>query len=498
MTDSSDYYAPSEGSAGKLPAGVIASPVQDVQAAAEWTTEELKMSKRADAKSLSRAISFVLCLGLGSVAWAAQSVQLRPQEKCSSPGVALISPEFVVIENPPQEVSFTISAQCLDESKRLFLVSDANTSLDLTISNVPKTPERVEALTATATLPSPGTYTVCVTDAKESKCGSQPSGPTVLSVSASACSDPAIPVSLAKLRSDTLIPDMEPPGIGERCHLDPAYADKAIMIDAGSGRTCTSTNAESPDDGCLSNKKPEKNPLQLRAGDTVRLYIIDKNPFLHDYKFASTDSQIKDDDIGTFLNVLVPGISGAAGAKGSGDKGGGTSTATAALTKEMTEAMESTKFALSSLKLEDLTVAENAVDNAKTQQREAHSALAAETRELYPAAIERHTIDSTLALADAKLNELDQQEANVPRKPTPKEKQQDVTQIAKTLNESLNLLQQAKAALPKEETSAAKAVHSCVSHLSERIDNLVTNYQYFARAYNRERTYLLSEERDCT
>jgi hypothetical protein len=456
------------------------------------------MAQRAVTTSLLLIVAVIALTCIGGIAQTGRSgdPQLQPRrvEKCPPSSVALISPEFVVLEKAPEDSTFVLSSQCFDKNSKLFLVDEKGASISLDVSTPPDTPERQQSLTATASLPAPGLYTVCIADAKASQCGSHPAGPTVVVMAGSDCSDPVIPASLTRLPSETPMPEPESPGIAGKCDYHPAYADKAIMIDAESGRTCTSPSAESPDDGCFENKKPEKKPLQLGAGDAVRLYVTKKNPFLHDYKFASTDSQIKDDDIGTFLNVLVPGLSSGAGQKGS-DKGGAASTATAALNKEMLEASQSTRVAVSALASEDLSQATPAVKEAETQQREAHDALETQVLGLHPAAPERQTVESTLAMADTKLNEVEQRTEKIPQKP--KEKQQDAADIRKALDESFKFLEQAQAALPKKETAPASAVHSCVSHLSDRVDNLVTNYAYFARAYNRERTYLLSDDRTC-
>ena len=422
----------------------------------------------------------------------APKVQHRPVENCPAASVALISPEFVVLEKLPQDTIFVLSSQCFDKNSKLFLVDEKGNSTSLDISTPPDVPERQQTLSATASLPAAGLYTVCVAE-EAAKCGSHPAGPTVIAMPESDCSDSAIPASLTRLPSETPMPEPESPGIVGKCDYEPAYADKAIMIDAESGRTCTSPNAESPDDGCFESKKPEKRPLQLRAGDTVRLYVTKKNPFLHDYKFASTDSQIKDDDIGTFLNVLVPGLSSGSGQKGS-DKGGAASSAMA-VNKEMTDALHSTRVAVAALASEDLAQAAPVVKEAETQQREAHDALQSQALGLHPDAVERQTVESTLAMADTKLSEVEQRTEKIPQKP--KEKQKDAATISRALDESYKFLEQAHAALPQKETAPASAVHSCVSHLSDRVDNLVTNYAYFARAYNRERTYLLSDDRSC-
>jgi hypothetical protein len=285
----------------------------------------------------NRVVAEVATQGGGAPAQPANAAQ-----SCTT-SVAMVSPEFVVIGNVPQSFPFTVIASCLDRATQVFLV-DGGTSVSLTLSPPAKDSKRSQTVHGNAALSNEGTYAVCIAGLGAQTCNPVPSSPTVVAVASSSCSDPAIPMSyapsLANLRSESPIVESVPPGIAERCDLDPAHADKAIIVDAETGLTCTSTDPGHPDDGCLG-KKADKRPLQLRAGDTVRLYIVKKNPFLQNYKFSSTDSQIKDDDIGTFLGMLVPGISGASGQKSSSAGSGAGDSATAAVLK----AMHSTQLA---------------------------------------------------------------------------------------------------------------------------------------------------------
>src|SRR5437667_2509111 len=283
----------------------------------------------------------------------------------------------------------------------------------------------------------------------------------------------------------------EPPGVAGRCDFDPARADKAIMIDAETGVTCTATDEEHPDDGCL-RRKAQKRPLQLRAGDTVRLFIVNKNPFLQNYKFSSTDSQIKDDDIGTFLGMLVPGIGGGSGQKPSAGTSGASDSAMSAMAK----ATHSTQLADTvSFRPEGSEQVKSVIDQAKIDQDAAQEALAMKLEELHPAAPEKQVVASSLEKSATTRQEINKKESQVLQKGKPP-KQPDVTAIAGLLNERLDLLKSAAAAM-QQPSSAATKVDKCVARVGSRVDNLVTNYGYFAQEYNRQRNFLLSRTRSC-
>ena len=263
------------------------------------------------------------------------------------------------------------------------------------------------------------------------------------------------------------------------------------MIDAETGVTCTATDEEHPDDGSL-RRKAQKRPLQLRAGDTVRLYIVNKNPFLQNYKFSSTDSQIKDDDIGTFLGMLVPGIGGGSGQKPSAGTSGASDSAMSAMAK----ATHSTQLADTvSFRPEGSEQVKSVIDQAKIDQDAAQEALAMKLEELHPAAPEKQVVASSLEKSATTRQEINKKESQVLQKGKPP-KQPDVTAIAGLLNERLDLLKSAAAAM-QQPSSAATKVDKCVARVGSRVDNLVTNYGYFAQEYNRQRNFLLSRTRSC-
>lgn len=497
------------------------------------------MGSRTSITSLPFCLLAVLFCGSAVASQPSESktpqVKKRSPDKCPSPSIALISPEFVVLDSAPQQISFGIIAHCFNQQKnKLFLVAESGTSLPLEISKAAETdtskvegtepieadssqatvtenskpeqtehspatavPERQMTITAAGSVPSSGVYTVCIANADQSGCGSQLTGPTVLAVAAAACNDASNSASLPTLKSETPMHEPEPPGLTDQCSYDDAYADKAIMIDAESGRTCTSPTTESPDDGCFQNKKPEKKPLQLRAGDTVRLYVTRKNPFLRDYKFTSTDSQIKDDDIGTFLNMLVPGLTGASGQKGAtGDKGGAATGTTTALENKAKSAAANTQVVVAEINKKNPTDVKSKIEIAQNQQTDTFYDLEVQVASLQPAAPERQHIAAMLDEAALDLAQVKERENKISATPTPQQKP-DLEAIGNALSESSQILQQAAKVMAEKERAAAARIQQCVSQVGKRVDNLVTNYAFFAQAYNRERIYLLSADRSC-
>ncbi len=442
------------------------------------------MSKAA---TMSFAPVLLIALFLGSVclANAAQSgTGGADTPRTCSPAFALVSPEFVVVHTPAQTFSFTMVGRCLEAGDLVFLVKDG-TSIPLNLSAALKTGDSEQTVQGNATLSGDGNYDVCVAGAGAKDC-SQPigSGPTVAAMAPSSCSGKAIGPSLSKdLRSESPLANSKPPVALYACQRRPAQADKAVIVNAETGLTCTAEKPADPSGECSSGKE-EKKPLQLRAGDTVRLYIVNKNPFLQNYKFSSTDSQITDDDIGTFLGLLVPGINGG----GQKSSGGGANAAKDAVNTADSATADKTKF-LQEQHFNDSSQVTSAVREAKGAQDVAENVL-------------RSQITSDMALAQADLAdsqttkaELNAKESQIKNKKQPP-KAKDINELVSLLNARMNDLKSVNEAL-EETTARANEVDACVSGLTNRIDNLVRNYGFFAQEYNRERNALLSGAPRC-
>ena len=433
-----------------------------------------------------------------------KSAQNPPQLQQNAPAactplVAMVAPEYVVLGNAAQTVSFTIVGGCLANNTNVLLV-DESTNSSTPLSSA-KSSNGGQLLKGDATLSQPGSYVVCVAASGANSCNPLPQGPTVFAISGSLCSDPAIPTasapSLASLRSEASVIESDPPGAADRCDLHAAKADKAMIVDADTGLTCTATTTSSPDDGCLQQKR-EKKPLQLGAGDTVRLYVVNKNPFLESYNFSSTDSQIKDDDIGTFLGMLVPGLSGSSQKPSANNtNSGSTDTANNAVTTATKStgnaANVASAFAFRPMSTQEIT---NAIDKAKTDQDAAQTALQAKQRELHPAATEKQSVQDLLNQSADAAEAINNRESDI-LKSHKGNKPPDLTPVTSLLSQRLDLLNSAANQM-QQPTSAAGKVDKCVAAIEGRVDNLVKNYAFFAQEYNRERNSLLSSEAKCT
>jgi hypothetical protein len=452
----------------------------------------------------TRSLSYLLILGFflgsGSLASAAQAgaaaAALPPRSLNCSPSLAIVSPEFVVINKAPQAFPLTIVARCLDAGDQIF-VTKSGTSIKVNLKSPSRTVEEEQTVHGSVQLPAVGNYELCVTNAAATDC-SDPigSGPTLSAIAATACSGEAIPESLTNLRSDlrseTRVRDQVPPLAPNQCERRPARADKAIIVNAETGLTCTADDPAKPNEECSGGKK-EKKPLQLRAGDTARLYIVDKNPFLQNYTFTSTDSQIKDDDIGTFLGLLVPGINGG-GQKSSssgGNKASDVVSAAVMRTASASEKLQEQHFVRIS-PVDAANRVTDAINDVQGAQDAAEIAL-------------REQVTSDMASAQADLErsksagaEIRQKEAQIRKKAQPSGGQKaqapgpaDIESVGILLNQRTAALASASHALD-EAIARANEVDACVTALTGRVDNLVRNYSFFAQEYNSERNSLLS------
>jgi hypothetical protein len=458
------------------------------------------MSKRAATTSFSPLLILGLFLGWGSLVGAAQAgpaAAAPPSRSLScNPSLAIVSPEFVVISNAPQPFLLTMVARCLDAGDQIFL-TNRGTSIKVNLNPPSKTVEEEQTVHGNVQLPAGGDYELCVTNAAAIDCTNPiGSGPTLSAIASTACSGQAIPESLANLRSDlrseARVRDQSPPRAPGQCERRPARADKAIIVNAETGLTCTADDPAKPNEECTGGKK-EKKPLHLRAGDTARLYIVAKNPFLQNYTFTSSDSQIKDDDIGTFLGLLVPGINGGGqkSSSGGGNAAAGVVSAAVNRTATASEKLQEKYFVRIS-PLEAANRVTDAIHDVQGAQDAAEIALR-----------EQVTSDMTSAQADLKISksagaDIREKEAQIREKAKPSKGQKgqapdpaDIERLTGLLNQRTDALRSASYALD-EAIARANEVNACVTVLTGRVDNLVRNYSFFAQEYNSERNSLLS------
>lgn len=311
----------------------------------------------------------------------------------------------------------------------------------------------------------------------------------------SLCNGEEIPTaaapSLIQLRSEGAAIDSALPGDADRCDLHPAKADKAIIVDGKTGLTCTASDLKKPSASCLNEEKVEKNPIQLGVRDTVRLYLVNKNPFLQTYKFSAMDTQIKDDDIGPFLSMLVPGISGSSQKPSSGQASSGKSDSANNNLDTLfgSEALFGFIFNSGKPMPEKLQT----IDEALAVQNKLLSALEDKRRTLHPAATERQNVQNLFDEAAAKLEKANAEEARIQGS---KEKNPDLKYLEGLVTDRAHSLSMASDLMEKA-TGAANKVNACVAGIESRVDTLTKNYEFFAQEYNRERLLLLSNKSEC-
>jgi len=116
-------------------------------------------------------------------------------------------------------------------------------------------------------------------------------------------------------------------------------------------------------------------------------------------------------------------------------------------------------------------------------------------QDLHPAAAEKQSVETALDNSATARQEIDKRESQIVKRGK-QPQQPDLTAVTRLLNERLDLLKSAATAL-QQPTGAATKVDQCVARVASRVDNLVTNYGFFAQEYNRERNYLLSGMPKC-
>ncbi|MFL6387556.1 MAG: hypothetical protein ACJ71U_08725 [Terriglobales bacterium] len=477
-------------------------------------------------------------------------VVLRPV--ACKPRVGIVTPEFLVLEKDQQPVTITVLGTCLggisffpssgaalqenslvDSSKNSAAsnspgkTSEAISQKNLSADDAPKTDVSIHPykFSYSVKFTEPGRYTLCANDG--ASC-SRDKGPAILVVAPDSCGTAAAPI--LNLQSELLPPDITPPTVAS-CSLPSSSADKAIIVDAGSGRTCEADDPGNPDDECL--RRPQnKKPFYLDRGDTVNVMITNKNPFRETYKFSSNETVLKDDDIGSFLALLVPSLGGGS-SKQSTDAGTNTGTDTGS---KSVKNSSSSPFDVpvgilgSMIKMDGQEpespstkkspkVVDQIDDQMQAWSKEEQKTSTAlqefeNTQQKVTAVLPQQTaakVESLHRQAEAALSEShadieqaqeahsEHQAAPESKKTVPSDSQQyqqnqikreydlkkkasDELKIANDrLNDALSLIQK-----------QINKNNSCTDVVRQRVDNLVLNYRYFASTYNDIRNQVVS------
>lgn len=429
--------------------------------------------------------------------------QVVPPPPPCTPRVGIVIPEFIVFQSPDTEVEVTVWGTCLNTASfapRTGLT--ATLTSPVLAGNSPPPYKLVYGVK----FPKEGRYTVCV--GNDATCSN--GGPAIQVVGSGACGPVAGgEAPIIDLQSEIPLPETTPP-IAASCALPSNPADKVIVVDANSSRMCEADDPNNPNAECL-NRLLEKKPLYLERGDTVSVSIVNKNPFRETYKFSSTDNVIKDDDIGSFLALLVPSLGGGSGTQpstGGSDKSSNAAD-TAGKTVDSLNTM-STDLSANIQKLqmkkklppEDVVQIDKQVHSLKTQELQAYSELN-HLQDLQET--ERHilpperaaTVDSLHQSADTKLKESFEKISKVgvahPKPETADEK--SVLAEYQSYKEALQPLASARDQLKQAQNiiqSRKEKIASCSRTIQQRVDTLVLNYRYFASTYNEVRNQLVS------
>jgi hypothetical protein len=468
----------------------------------------------------------LLAAGLFLVLWSPNEAQAQQQPKkpalisppspCTTPRIGTVTPEFIVLQSNP--VSITILGTCLEKAK---------VTLDPGIAPEDEkvTEQSDNKISLTLTLRAAGHYTICA----GTPCGPD-LGPTILAVSDEACAAVKSGSRRIRLASEPSS-DPDTPLVAS-CTLRKSYADLAVIVDAPTARSCTAQNPDDPNSECLDGAAQKRHgarknqPLNLNAGDTARIYITNKNPFRETYKFTSADQQIQDDDIGSFLSLLVPSLGGGAS---KASTTGGTPTAdqstqgekqTAAFRQQINAMFPTVQMAgqvneLTGLSAKasdkkqtgnffaDATRAQELSNQLFSEQQDVHRVLN-EFRGSVPVSAvanpdEIDKADKDLAKADEAQKRLVRVSDSKPKGDAAN--RATVIQAAGAAQDlqlhlhnsashlgALNFLAFPVTAPPGEEADACRAA------VQDRVDTLVLNYRFFAAAYNEIRSELISKQ----
>ncbi len=472
------------------------------------------------------------------------SVKLQKRSPTPTPtrctaSIGLVTPDFVVLPGPSK---VTVFGACFNtEYKEDKTTHEKSFLQELSLFAEPlpspaavPTAQIIEAtenkITVDLQFSSPGRFTLC--PAKKCVWGT---GPIIQVVAAATCSavDPdAGPI--ATLESEQEPNQATVPVVAECTPPIPA-ADLGIIVDSPTSVACIALKEE----GSFScAKKQNKKALQLKSGDTAVVYVENKNPFRETYKFSTTDQQIKDDDIGSFLSLLVPSLGG--GSSKSSDKGGGSVAPSNAAKDnvlaflkpssplnpesffnprlvENRNAVESNEAKLEKPKLswaqvesihdttDEFAKKQNIVKNEldKTKQVQSTEAEKLPPEEQTQVSNLQQSAEEHLQAADEHYQEQQDFHQQIPE-PSDEEKTKLAPasakqKVRKEADESLKRsddLQRAFDQLAEanrllEQAKRSAQIRVCTRSIRQRVDDLVYNYHYFATTYNEIRNQLV-------
>jgi hypothetical protein len=454
---------------------------------------------------------------------------VQPPAACK-PRIGIVTPEFLVLVQTPQPVTVTVLGTCLKEIS-FFPTSGAELQTDASANTSQKTSGSAapsNKLSYSVKFTKAGSYTVCANDG--ASC-SRDKGPAILVVAPDSCGTTADPI--LNLQSELLPPDITPPTVAS-CSLPSSSADKAIIVDAGSGRTCEADDPDNPDDECL--RRPQnKKPFYLGRGDTVNVMITNKNPFRETYKFSSNETVLKDDDIGSFLALLVPSLGGGSSKQSTdGDKNttngtdsnSGTDTTIKKLSLSQFEGLNSVMMVVDSqepqrpsIKESPKTVTQIDIQMQNWSKEEQKTATAMQdfenAQQKVKAVLPPKTAADVESLHRQAQEALNQSHAFIERAQEthsghqPASKQEEKTAPAHSqqvpqeqAQKEFDLYKKASDELKiaNERLNDAQSLiqqqinknNACTDLIRQRVDNLVLNYRYFASTYNEIRNQLVS------
>ena len=399
--------------------------------------------RQSKASSLTRTgLSGMSAIGVRSI---------PPAPSCKTPHVALVSPEFIVFAGgKPSPI--TVVGTCLRD---IYFVpwpaGGTSETLKSTDSNDPFQPTTVSGA---VTFKTPGTYKVCT----DNTCTTD--GPRILVTSDADCGpDSSDPAFITQLSSESPLLETGPPAVAG-CTAPAIGADRVITVDGTSGRSSLSS----------------RRPLELDVNQKVQIIVNHKNPFIANYDLDSTNQPIHDDDIGTFLSLLVPSLGG-----GSSQQGGSPADST---TQSVQNAQKD------ATNLQTASKAQDVIASADNVQKSQGFALNLLKNKINLAKRRNIPIDEAMThvrAAESNLGEFDTLTAKV--KADPKKvlaNQPALWQKAQDTQDSLN-----KAAKTLSSVVVASP-GKCGRILQNRIDNLVINYRFFAGAYNDLRSQIIN------
>jgi hypothetical protein len=441
------------------------------------------------------------------------------------PRIGVVTPDFIVLASPPSGSPFRviIRGTCLTGAHFAMtpeptptLASSSAPVLSPAPSPIPTpqiTVSSPDANKVTADIGAPpGRFTICANQNADQNC-IWGGGPIIQVLSAGICG-PVDPggTAISSLESEQFPEEGTTPLVAE-CDLDKAgppadSIDKAIIVDGATGYTCIAADKREPN-VCSTDvpRKKQKKPLSLQSGDIVLVYVKNKNPFRETYKFSSTDQQIKDDDIGSFLALLVPSLGGGGSSKSDKGSGGSAPKADASTLNSLRSSLSDATASLNSVQSlkagghiaeadqelhslnEKLGAPEAELKNEAEKQELAMAFLPPDTRETVAADVE--AADPAIQTSEKNRDKLPQPSAK-PHPPKTLENEYRLTQerVEKLKTANSELLD--AVAVINEQIDRTNAIRACSNSVQQRVDNLVFNYHFFAAAYNEVRNQLVS------